>query len=339
MVFLLNHLEPVVFCAQVASSFFDTGLQMVVKQRYENATHSGAGGEPAQKSIANFYMIFNILTKVVPIIPAYMLARLGDKGYRKVPIVVPLVGYFVSRALLLFVIAFDWRIEVMYASPVVNGLTGGFSSYWPGVITLVSLSTREEVRSLRIMRTELTYGLAGFLGSLASGHLFQLYVFGLKQGVLLACASVTLYFLCLLYALCILQVHARTPSTDSDERSESVGILNMDTTSTALLFVAGILYDVAVTGGVEILGVYVLVEPLSWTATQVGYGNAAGSVIFITSFLGVQLFTRCSMGDTSMIMIGMLSFLSGIYFMTFVTTTATFYLGKVRYNISLYMSF
>lgn len=330
MAFLRSHLEPLVFCAQVASSFFDTGLQMVVKQRYENTTRSGAGEEQEQKSITNFYMIFNILTKVVAIIPAFVLARIGDKGYRKLPVVVPLIGYFVSRALLLFVIAFDWRVEVMYASPIVNGLTGGFSSYWPGVITLVSLSTSEEVRSLRIMRTELTYGLAGFLGSLASGHLFQLYALGNKQGVVLACASVVLYFLCLVYAACFLQASTCTPSADANERREGerVGIMNNDTANIALLFVAGVLYDVAVAGGVEILNVYVLVEPLRWTATQVGYGNAAGSVIFITSFLGVKMFTRCSLSDTSMILIGMFSFLTGIYFMTFVTTTTTYYLGK-----------
>ncbi|KAF4081857.1 hypothetical protein AMELA_G00145180 [Ameiurus melas] len=218
----------------------------------------------------------------------------------------------------------------MYASPVVNGLCGGFSSYWPGVITLVSLSTSEEVRSLRIMRTELTYGLAGFLGSLASGHLFQLYALGHRQGFVLSCMSVVLYFVCLVYAAFILQVNPRTPSADAGERrdGESVGIPNRDKVNIALLFAAGILYDVAVAGGVEILNVYVLVEPLSWTATQVGYGNAAGSVIFITSFLGVKLFTRCSLSDTSMIMIGMFSFLTGIYFMTFVTTTTTYYLAR-----------
>lgn len=330
MAFLRSHLEPVVFCAQVASSFFDTGLQMVVKQRYENSTHTAAGGNHEQKSIAYFYMIFNILTKVVAIIPAFLLARIGDKGYRKVPVVVPLIGYFISRGLLLFVIAFDWTIEVMYASPIVNGLCGGFSSYWPGVIALVSLSTSEEDRSLRIMCIELTYGLAGFLGSLASGHLFQLYALEHRQGVVLACASVVLYFMCLGYAACIFQVNTRRPPVELDERGDSdrVGILSSIKSNVALLFGAGILYDMAVAGGVEILNVYVLVEPLSWTATQVGYGNAAGSVIFITSFIGVKLFTRCSLSDTTMILIGMFSFLTGIYFMTFVTTTATYYLGK-----------
>lgn len=60
---------------------------------------------------------------------------------------------------------------------------------------------------------------------------------------------------------------------------------------------------------------------------QVGYGNAAGCMIFLTSFLGLLLFRRC-VNDVMLILLGMISFASGIFFMTFVTTTTTFYLGR-----------
>ncbi|XP_036451021.1 thymic stromal cotransporter homolog [Colossoma macropomum] len=322
-----KHVEPVVFCAQMASSFFDTGLQMVVKQRSENVTRPSDPHED-QNAIANFYMTFNMLTKFIPILPALILAQIGDRGYRKVPIVVPLVGYSLSRALLLLEIWLEWRVEVMYAAPVIHGLCGGFSSYWAGVMALVSVSTSEEERSLRIMRTELVYGIAGFLGSLASGHLFKLYTVGMKQGVLLASMSVALYVFCLLYATCVLQV---SRITLEQRDSNSIGIIThsgQDRTIIALLFVSGILYDVAVAGGVEILSVYVLKAPLEWSATEVGYGNAAGSLIFITSFLGMKFFTRFAVTDASMIMIGMVSFMIGIYCMTFVTTTAMYFLAR-----------
>lgn len=60
---------------------------------------------------------------------------------------------------------------------------------------------------------------------------------------------------------------------------------------------------------------------------QVGYGNAAGSLIFLTSFFGVMVFRRC-VSDAALILMGMLSFASGIYFMSFVRTTSMFYLGE-----------
>ncbi|KAK5878696.1 hypothetical protein CesoFtcFv8_024082 [Champsocephalus esox] len=87
------------------------------------------------------------------------------------------------------------------------------------------------------------------------------------------------------------------------------------------------MYVSAVGGGIEILGPFVLKEPLSWSATQVGYGNAAGCTIFLTSFLGVMVFRRY-ISDTSLILIGMLSFALGIYFMSFVTATYMFYLAR-----------
>lgn len=62
---------------------------------------------------------------------------------------------------------------------------------------------------------------------------------------------------------------------------------------------------------------------------QVGYANAAGCMIFFTSFIGVVVFRRC-MNDVMLILIGMISFASGIYFMSFVTTTYMFYLGKTE---------
>ncbi|KAG1971005.1 thymic stromal cotransporter homolog [Pimephales promelas] len=319
-----KYIVPLVFCAQVASSFFDTALQMVVKERCANATDR----DSEQKAITNFNMTFNMLLKFMPIVPAIILAKIGDKGYRKVPIAVPLVGYLVSRALLLLDVALGWPLQVLYAVPVIYGLCGGFASYWAGVMALVSVSSGEEDRSVRIMRTELVYGIAGFIGSLASGHLFNLYSVDLKQGVILSGLSVLLYLICMLYAIFVLRVeHA----SERLERRESFGILNQearDKINIALLFASGILYDIAVAGGMEMLAAYVLKEPLNWGATEVGYGNAAGSLLFITSFVGVKMFTRCSVKDESMIMVGMVSFAVGIYFMAFVTTTPMYFLAR-----------
>lgn len=323
-----EHILPIVFFAQVASSFFDTALQMVVKERC--ATNS-TNQDGEQKSISNFYMTFNMIIKFMPIVPALVLAKVGDKGYRKVPIVVPLVGYFVSRTLLLLNIVLEWPLQVLYAMPVIHGLCGGFASYWAGVMALVSLRASEEKRSLHIMTTELVFGIAGFIGSLASGHLFNLYTVDLKQGVILSGLSVLLYFLCLIYSVFILRVSHLTALGDAQERRESVGIINQDARDTiniVLLFVGGILYDIAVAGGVEMLAAYVLKDPLNWGATMVGYGNSVGSILFITSFLGVKMFTRCTLRDESMILIGMVSFAFGIYFMAYVTTTPMYFVGK-----------
>uniref|UniRef100_A0A1A8ICE1 Solute carrier family 46, member 2 n=1 Tax=Nothobranchius kuhntae TaxID=321403 RepID=A0A1A8ICE1_NOTKU len=225
----------------------------------------------------------------------------------------------------------------MFGAAAVFGLCGGFGAYWPGVITLASLGSTETERSKVMMKVEFLYGSAGLVGSLVSGHLFQLYSSSLGHGTILLAFSTLLYLTCLLFSIILLKVkqvriedqeenyhllsHA-TRNTRMDVSPAGKNIVNL-----VLLFAAAFLYDFAVGGAIGMLGPFVLKSPLSWTATQVGYGNAAGCLIFLTSYVGVLVLRRC-VSDETMILIGMLSFASGIYVMSFVTTTAMFYFAR-----------
>lgn len=335
----LRQIWPVLVLEQLGSTFFDTALQMVAKDRSANATYPDAHlstGDSQQKFMTDFFMIYNLIIRLVPIIPSMLLARLGDRGWRRVPIIVPLSGYLLSRLALLLVVIFRFPLEVMYGAGVVFGLSGGFCAFWPGVMTLVSLSSTAADRSKVMMKVELLYGIAGLVGSLMSGHLFLLYSSSLGNGTILLTVSTLLHLLCLIHSIVLLQVKP----VSNNEPEDNCHLLSHDSSevpveapagrsmlNVALLFAAAMLYTSAVGGAVEILGIFVLKEPLSWNAAQVGYGNAAGCLIFITSFLGVTVFRRCA-SDVALILIGMLSFATGIYFMSFVTTTLTFYLAR-----------
>ncbi|XP_023263022.1 thymic stromal cotransporter homolog [Seriola lalandi dorsalis] len=335
---VLRQVEPIIVLEELGSTLFDTALQMVVKDRSANATYPDISREASQqKAMTDFFMTYNLIIRLVPIIPALLLAKLSDRGRRKAPIVVPLIGYVLSRLALLLVVIFRMPVEVMFGAGVVFGLSGGFCAYWPGVMTLASLGSTATDRSKVMMRVELLYGTAGLVGSLVSGHLFQLYSSSLGHGIVLLIVSILLHLLCLIFSIVLLQVkqvynnepdencHALSQTSDDAAVVEFPAGINV--VNVVLLFLAAILYNFAVGGAIEILGVFVLKEPLSWSATQVGYGNAAGCMIFLTSFLGVILFRRC-FSDIMLILIGMLSFASGIYFMSFVTTTCMFYLAR-----------
>ncbi|XP_023117836.1 thymic stromal cotransporter homolog [Amphiprion ocellaris] len=335
---LLRQLEPLIVLEQLGSSLFDTALLMVVKDRCSNVTEPGKSREESQqKAFTDFYMTYNLIIRLVPILPALLLARLSDRGWRKAPVVVSLCGYLLSRVALLLVVLFRLPLEVMFGAAVLFGLSGGFGAFWPGVMTLVSLRSTAKDRSKVMMRVELLYGAAGLVGSLVSGHLFLLYSSSLGNGTILLSVGTVVNLLSLLHSIFLLQVkqvrseepegnsHLLTSSSDSSSVVEPPPKINK--VNVVLLFVAAFLYDFAVGGAVEILGAFVLKAPLSWTATQVGYGNAAGCGIFLTSFLGVIVFRRC-VSDVTLILIGMVSFASGIYFMSFVTTTVMFYLAR-----------
>ncbi|KAJ3606010.1 hypothetical protein NHX12_028053 [Muraenolepis orangiensis] len=316
--------EPLVALQQLGSALFDTALQMVVKDRCSGGGELNSTMDSRQKAMSDFYMTYNLLAKLTPIVPAIILAKMGDRGWRKVPIFTPLVGYMASRLILLLVIVLGLPIQAMWLGVTLQGLSGGFCSIWAAVMTIVSLRSAEHQRSVMMMRVELLYGLAGLLGSLASGHLFQLYGSSLGQGTVLVGVSLLLYALCLLYAVFLLETSEGGAEV---EAAAGGGGIRGNMVNIVLLFAGGVLYDVAVAGAGEILVSFQMKEPLNWNAKQVGYGNASGFLIFLTSFLGVMVMSRW-VSDVTLIIIGMLSFASGIYFMAFVTETYMFYLAR-----------
>ncbi|NWV59585.1 TSCOT protein, partial [Malurus elegans] len=348
-------IEPVVAGSQVASAFYDTALLLVVKNYY-NQTNSTAPSQALedaqQKAVSNFYIIYNLVLGLSPLVSAYGLSKLGDRMHRKIPICIPLLGYLGSKTLLLLMILLGWPVEVMYGAAAFNGLTGGFTTLWAGIMALGSLGSSESRRSLRLIIIELVYGLAGFLGSMASGYLFVGFSDHYREGTVLVCCSIACYAFCLLYSVFVLtvpkpaascpakakgaeevggQLPAHTEAAAAGSSQPSEGSISTRVSPSKLtiilLFVAAILYDFAVVGAMNVLPLFLLREPLSWNAVEIGHGNAAGYVIFVTSFLGVFVFSRC-LRDVTMIIIGVVSFSAGILIMAFVQWTFLFYIAR-----------
>ncbi|NXC49751.1 TSCOT protein, partial [Penelope pileata] len=353
MMAMRTWVEPVVAGSQVASAFYDTALLLVVKNFY-NQTNSTVPShvleDAQQKAISNFYIIYNLVLGLSPLVSAYGLSKLGDKVHRKIPLCIPLLGYLGSKSLLLLLILLDWPIEVMYGAAALNGLTGGFTTFWAGIMALGSLGSTQNRRSLRLIIIEMVYGLAGFVGSMASGYLFVGFSYRYQEGTVLVSCSIACYAFCLLYSLFVLivpkpadsctakaksveevgsQLPAHTGAAESAHPSESSNQAPITPSKLIIimLFVAAILYDLAVVGAMNVLPLFLIREPLSWNAVQIGHGNAAGYVIFVTSFLGVFVFSKC-FRDITMIMIGVVSFSAGILIMAFVRWTFLFYIAR-----------
>ncbi|XP_055647597.1 thymic stromal cotransporter homolog isoform X2 [Falco peregrinus] len=350
-------IEPVVAGSQVASAFYDTALLLVVKNYYNQTnttTPSHALEDAQQKAVSNFYIIYNIVLGLSPLMSAYGLSKLGDRMHRKIPICFPLLGYLGSKTLLLLLLLLGWPIEVMYGAAAFDGLMGGFTTLWAGIMALGSLGSSESRRSLRLTIIELVYGLAGFLGSMASGYLFVGFSDHYQEGTVLVGCSIACYAFCLLYSIFVLivpkpaascsakaksaeevgsqlPVHTGVAAASSSQPSESGSSTSVSPSKLIiiLLFVAAVLYDLAVVGAMNVLPLVLLREPLSWNAVEIGYGNAAGYAIFVTSFLGVFVFSKY-LRDITMVMIGVASFSAGILIMAFMQWTFMFYIGNEK---------
>ncbi|XP_078427170.1 solute carrier family 46 member 2-like [Cetorhinus maximus] len=153
-------------------------------------------------------MIYNLLLKISSLPLTYYLAekghqkyrknKLGDQKCRKVTICVPLLGYLVSRSLLVLVIMFDLSLEVMFATALLNGLSRGSPAFWSGVMAFASDTSSQEKRSIRLNGVKLANGVAAMVGSVTSGHLFTYFKISHDQGAGLMVCSCIFYTLSLL---------------------------------------------------------------------------------------------------------------------------------------------
>ncbi|KAM5298944.1 solute carrier family 46 member 2 [Ctenodactylus gundi] len=356
-------IEPVVASTQVAGSLYDAGLLLVVRASFgpANASNRSAGpgprgaGDEQQRAISDFYIVYNFLAGLTPLLSAYGLGWLGDRHHRKIPVAAALLGFLLCRATLLLAVLLRWPVQTLFAAAALSGLGGGFSAYWSGVMALGSLGSSEGRRSVRLIILDLVLGLAGFCGSMASGHLFTQMSGHLQQGLVLTACSVSSATFALFYTLFVLKVpepvakpSLKPPGVDTvcgtvgtyrtldpDQLDKQSVVVPPPPQSKArpptiilvLLFAGAIIYDLAVVGAVDVMSLFVLREPLNWNQVQVGYGMASGYTIFITSFLGVLVFSRY-FRDTTMIMIGMVSFGSGALILAFVKKTYMFYIAR-----------
>ncbi|CAG04896.1 unnamed protein product [Tetraodon nigroviridis] len=274
---LLHRVEPTVVLQQLSSTFFDTALLMVVKERSANASYPDLSrGDSQQKAMSDFYMVYNLIVKLVPILPALLLARLGDRGWRRAPIVVSLSGYLLQSGKR--DPAGGGQHPAARAQPPPgcrpaeepDRSAGGGVPPAPSHLPRCSCQVQQGERA----------------ASAAGGHV-------LRRGGLRSCGH---------------------PGRVCGEGASQLERRSGEAVSPRLR------------PGEPASVVDVCPLPL-----QVGYGNAAGCMIFLTSFLGLLLFRRC-MNDVALILLGMISFATGIFFMTFVTTTTTFYLGRKTWN-------
>ncbi|XP_054640332.1 thymic stromal cotransporter homolog isoform X2 [Dunckerocampus dactyliophorus] len=260
---------------QLGNSFFLTVLPMVVKERYIVASNSTQADDSWQISVSSFFMTYRVLSQLVPILPGFFLAWLGDIGWRKSLIAVPLLGLMLSRLVLLLMLLRDWPLEVLWVEVLITALCGGSTVFWSGIMTLLSLSSTGRNRSKLLMRAELISGISGVVGCMTGGHLYDLSSPTVRPGVITFLVCLLLHAFCMLYIIFFLQ----------------------------------------------------LMEPLHWNVTQVGYGNASGFLVMLSSFLSTVILSRW-FSDRTLITIGLISNAAGMLLMAFVTTTYMFFLAR-----------
>lgn len=313
--------EPVVIINTVGSSFYDTALSLSV---YKRALEMADGrSDQAQAIASHFLLVNNCVYSLLSFAATVLLSWLSNRRGPRLLLVLPQIGSVAGKSLLLAFALFRLPLAALYAGVVVYGVCGGGSAYWGGLVSVAVLSSGEERRTLKVQGLDFCYGVSGVVGGLLSGYLYRLG----ESGVPLIASSLLLCSVGLLYSAILLSYPSPSAGEEAGQPMASQEPVWTDWRGVALLFAAIALFDVGMSGAEDVLTLYVQKPPLGWDSVWLGYGSAATSAMYLTSFVGVLVLSR-RLGDKALILLGIVSNCTGMAVMAFATQSWVYFFGE-----------
>ncbi|CAN0372390.1 unnamed protein product, partial [Lampetra fluviatilis] len=320
-----------------------------------NSSHESCGGsnasddsskaeEEAQEQMSQFYLYLS-LSGFVPIMAAgLVLGALSDNHGRRVALMLPLVGDILSTVIFILIVHFELPLWILYVSNVLTGFLGGTTTLLGISFAYVADTTTKMNRNWRVALLEMALGAVGIGASFASGH-FTKVAKGIKGLLAPFYFEVGADVVCFFYAAFFLH-ETQGQQQQQEGRRKTVGDYARETVRgfvllvraggdparrRRLLLLLGTFATVALAffGGSGLLTLYQQGPPLCWGAVMVGYGQAFFCCVYVTSFIGVTLASRCRVPDGAIALAGMASFAAGMVTTAFARTSLAMFLANI----------
>ncbi|XP_009303566.2 lysosomal proton-coupled steroid conjugate and bile acid symporter SLC46A3 isoform X1 [Danio rerio] len=322
-----------------------------------SSNHSYITLHQAVQKETSLFLLHSELCFLIPsLISALLLVSYSDYCGRKVAIVPPLVGEALHALSYVLVSRFSFSLNYLLASSFMSGLMGGPPTLIGGCFAYVADLCGEDLegqKTVRMARLDMILGVLTGLASLCTG--FFIKAAGFTWPFLTA---VFLHLINLLYVLVVLKESLVLPnsavSTSSPSASEALRLRQTQALTTRLqgvylLFAASnrrrnvvlllmlaafAFFKLALQGGWSIFILYELNTPLCWSEVFVGYGSALSTAIYLVSFAGVALLSRC-LPDAYIILLGLMSVAAGLIMAAFAKTTLLMFLVRLPLLLSI----
>lgn len=270
-----------------------------------------------------------------------MLVAYSDLGGRKITIIMPLIGSLIYALAFMTVSYFELNIYLLIGSSLLSSLFGGLGTFLGGCFAYIAdLCEDGHQKTLRMAGVDMMIGLLSGVASISSGYFLRAAGFNWPFLTSALCQC-----LILLYAIFILEETVKKPPTDAillDGSPEPSAIKQMiygvyhmfartsrrSKTVLVLLILLFTSFSFTYVGGISLMTLYELNEPLCWTEILIGYGSALSTTVFLTSFVGVSAFTYCGVPQLLIVLMGILSVISGMVLLAFAKTTLLMFIGE-----------
>ncbi|CAJ1063873.1 solute carrier family 46 member 3 [Xyrichtys novacula] len=316
----------------------------------DNTSRCATNGSSSQSAFhrevqqqASLFSLYTELFSTVPsLIVTLMLVAYSDRGGRKITIIMPLIGTLLYTTTILAVSFFELNVYLLIGSSLLSSLFGGLGTFLGGCFAYIAdLCEDDRQKTLRMAGVDMMIGLLSGLAAISTGYFLRAAGFNWPFVTSALCQC-----LILLYAVFILEETVKKPPRDAITSGGSAqpsalkqmlyGVYQMFAgashrckTVLILLILIFTSFSFAYMGGTSLVTLYELNEPLCWTEILIGYGAALATTVFLTSFVGVSVFTYCGVPQLVIVLMGILSVLSGLILLGFTKTTLVMFLVRV----------
>ncbi|XP_036381082.1 solute carrier family 46 member 3 [Megalops cyprinoides] len=304
-----------------------------------NSSNHSSYHEEVQKAASLFSLYSELFSMIPSLIVTLILVAYSDHRGRKITIILPLVGSLIYTISFLAISFFELNLYLLIASNFVSSLFGGVGTLLGGCFSYIAdLCEDGKQKTLRMAGVDMVIGLLSGVASLSTGYFLRAAGFNWPFFT-----SSLFQFANLLYAIFVLEETMRPPDPLLAPEGPSrpamqklvYGVYQLfaaasrrRNTLVVLLLLTFTFYCFANMGGMSMITLYELNEPLCWSEILIGYGSALSTIVFITSFIGVSVFSRC-LGNGTIVFIGLLSVMSGLVMVAFAKTTLMMFLVRV----------
>ncbi|XP_030648970.1 solute carrier family 46 member 3 [Chanos chanos] len=302
-----------------------------------NSSNHSTYHEEVQRAASLFSMYTELFSMIPSLIVTLFLVAYSDHRGRKITIVLPLLGSVVYTVSFLAISFFELNLYLLIVATFVSSLFGGLGTILGGCFSYVAdLCEDGKQKTLRMAGVDMVIGLLSGVASISTGYFLRAAGFNwpIFTSALFHCINV-------LYAVFFLEESRVIDRSNEDAprgmalRKLVSGICRLFVAGTpkrnwllGLLLITFTSFCFAGSGGSAVVTLYELNEPLCWSEILIGYGSALSTTVFITSFFGVALFSRC-LPDLVIVLIGMLSVMTGALMTAFAKTTLMMFLVRV----------
>ncbi|XP_043995912.1 solute carrier family 46 member 3 [Gambusia affinis] len=301
-----------------------------------------------QKQASLFSLYSELLSTIPSLIVTLVLVAYSDRGGRKTTIIMPLIGMLIYTSTFLTVSFFELNIYLLIGSSFLSSLFGGIGTFLGGCFAYIAdLCQDDRQKTLRMAGVDMMIGLLSGVAAISTGYFLRAAGFNWPFLTSALCQC-----LILVYAVFILEETVRkTPADGSDIdgspqrpglRQLIFGLCQIFARASykckvvlALLMIIFTSFIFTYIGGISLVTLYELNEPLCWTEILIGYGSAMSTTVFLTSFLGVSAFTYCGVPQMLIVALGILSVLSGLIMVAFAKTTVLMFLARIPMLLSI----